>query len=104
MAAGASEWGGKDVTLQTKGAALGPGMDRAARGQTQRGGRFVLPDPEYTPGRAKAQTTPPGHLTPHEATLWAVAEAARSDGDRQGFFALRRAFLLEQSRRYRPAR
>jgi len=89
------------MTLQTKSAALGPGTGRAARGQTQ---RAFLPDPEYTPFRAKAQTTPPGHLTPHEATLWAVAEAARSDGDRQGFFALRRAFLLEQSRRYRPAR
>lgn len=47
---------------------------------------------------------PPSHLTPAEARLWAAAEAARGNGDRQEFWDLRREFLLEQSRRYPLAR
>jgi len=88
------------VTLQTKSAALGPGTGRAARGQTQ---RAFLPDPEYTPGRAKAQTTPPTHLTHEQAELWSAAEAIKGTNP-VGYRELRRALLLNQAARYRPAR
>lgn len=47
---------------------------------------------------------PPGHLTSAEAELWRRAAAARGNGDRQRFWNARRELLLEQSRRYEPAR
>jgi len=75
--------------------------DELAAGTTRRGAG-ALPLVLYsTPSPEKTQTTPPSHLTPHEAKLW--AEAERGSGDRQAFWDARREFLLEQSRRY-PAR
>jgi len=54
-----------------------------------------------TPKSAKRQAPiPPPHLTEQERKLWAAAEAARGNGDRQKFWDLRRELLLTQASRY----
>jgi len=75
--------------------------DELAAGTTRRGAG-ALPLCVIVPPTA-GKCKPPAHLTPHEAELWAAAEALQGSGDRQAFWDARREFLLEQSRRY-PAR
>jgi len=85
------------MIMQRKAPGGWPGAGRMAR-------RAALPFRLYdTTNFAKTQARPPAHLTGRELELWMTAEAAR-DGDRQKFWDLRRELLLEQSRRYQPAR
>jgi len=69
-----------------------------------RRGAGALPLVLYsTPSPEKTQTTPPSHLTPHEAKLWAEAERVKSI-DHERFCNLRRRLLLAQAARWEVTR
>lgn len=86
--------------ITTKKAASG----QLAAGELRRGAGALPLTTYFTLSPRKLQMQPPKHLTPTERELWLRAEELRSDGNRQDFWNTRRELLLEQSRRYQPAR